>query len=64
MIFPIGDIKLEESDFIPLKRGGTGFASGIVDEFSDFLQSFSKFIFNFFKDFLNLFFNEKKLMRI
>ena len=33
MIFPIGDIKLEESDFIPLKRGGTGFASGIVEKF-------------------------------
>ena len=31
MIFPIGDIKLEESDFIPLKRGGTGFASGTVE---------------------------------
>jgi len=28
MIYPIGDIKLEESDFIPLRRGGTGFASG------------------------------------
>lgn len=28
MIFPIGDIKLDESDFIALKRGGTGFASG------------------------------------
>ena len=28
MIYPIGDIKLEESDFIALKRGGTGFASG------------------------------------
>ena len=28
MIYPIGDIKLEESDFIALRRGGTGFASG------------------------------------
>ena len=27
MIFPIGDVKLTEDDFIPLRRGGTGFAS-------------------------------------
>lgn len=27
MIFPIGDIKLTEADFIALRRGGTGFAS-------------------------------------
>jgi len=31
MIFPIGDIKLDESDFIALKRGGTGFASANDD---------------------------------
>jgi len=27
MIFPIGDVKLTDDDFIPLRRGGTGFAS-------------------------------------
>lgn len=27
MIFPIGDVALKESDFVALRRGGTGFAS-------------------------------------
>ncbi|CAG5095083.1 Oidioi.mRNA.OKI2018_I69.XSR.g14024.t1.cds [Oikopleura dioica] len=27
MIFPIGDVALKSTDFIPLRRGGTGFAS-------------------------------------
>ena len=56
MIFPIGDIKLEESDFIPLKRGGTGFASGIIENFFDIFRFYSKYFWRFF----NLFFNEKK----
>ena len=30
MIYPLGDIKLEEKDFILLRRGGTGFSSGLI----------------------------------
>lgn len=45
MIFPIGDIKLEEEDFILLRRGGTGFASGTLIYFSS-ISSFLQIVSN------------------
>ena len=31
MVYPIGDKKLTAADFVPLRRGGTGFASANQD---------------------------------